>query len=75
MMRQTVPMSTADLSPYQAVVVVSFGGPESPEEVRPFLRSVTAGRAIPEARLDEVCRPERYVERLAPTFERLAQLR
>ena len=28
-----------------------------------------------EARLDDVCRPERYVERLAPVFERLAALR
>ena len=33
---------------------MSFGGPESPEEVVPFLKNVTAGRGIPEERLVEV---------------------
>jgi adenylosuccinate lyase len=33
-----------------------------------------AGRTLDEARLDEVCRPERYVQRLAPMFERLEKL-
>jgi adenylosuccinate lyase len=33
------------------------------------------GRALDEARLDEICRPERYVERLGPVFERLRSLR
>ncbi len=42
------------LFPYQAVVVTSFGGPEAPEEVMPFLRRVTAGRGVPEERLEEV---------------------
>ena len=32
------------LEPYDAVLLISFGGPESPEEVMPFLRRVTAGR-------------------------------
>jgi ferrochelatase len=40
--------------PYDAVLVVSFGGPERPEDVVPFLRNVTAGRDIPEERLVEV---------------------
>jgi adenylosuccinate lyase len=33
-----------------------------------------AGLVLDEARLDEACRPERYVERLAPVFDRLAAL-
>ena len=33
-----------------------------------------AGKELDEARLDQVCRPERYLERLAPVFERLAVL-
>ena len=33
-----------------------------------------AGQVLDEARLDDVCRPERYVERLGPVFERLAAL-
>ena len=42
------------LAPYDAVLLLSFGGPEAPEEVMPFLRRVTAGRDIPEERLQEV---------------------
>jgi ferrochelatase len=39
---------------YDALVVLSFGGPEGPEDVMPFLRNVTRGRPIPEERLAEV---------------------
>lgn len=37
-----------------ALLVLSFGGPEGVDEVRPFLENVTAGRGIPPERLDEV---------------------
>jgi adenylosuccinate lyase len=37
-------------------------------------RAAEAGQGLDEARLDEVCRPERYVARLGPVFERLAKL-
>jgi protoporphyrin/coproporphyrin ferrochelatase len=39
---------------FDAILVVSFGGPEGPDEVMPFLRSVTRGRGIPQERLAEV---------------------
>jgi protoporphyrin/coproporphyrin ferrochelatase len=39
---------------YDAILVVSFGGPERPEEVLPFLENVTRGRNIPRTRLLEV---------------------
>lgn len=39
---------------YDAVVVVSFGGPEAPDHVIPFLRNVTRGRDVPVERLEEV---------------------
>ncbi len=39
---------------YDAVLLTSFGGPENPEEVMPFLERVTAGRGIPRERLEEV---------------------
>jgi ferrochelatase len=39
---------------FDALLVLSFGGPESPEQVRPFLEKVTRGRGVPPARLDEV---------------------
>ncbi|MCW2811250.1 MAG: hemH [Friedmanniella sp.] len=46
--------SPDDLTPYEAVLLVSFGGPESPEEVVPFLENVTRGRGIPRERLAQV---------------------
>ena len=39
---------------YDAILVVSFGGPESREDVMPFLENVTRGRNIPRERLLEV---------------------
>ena len=39
---------------YDAILLLGFGGPESPDEIRPFLERVTAGRGIPADRLDEV---------------------
>ena len=36
------------LSPYDGILLMSFGGPEKPEDVMPFLRIVTAGRGIPD---------------------------
>lgn len=39
---------------YDAILLTSFGGPEKPDEVMPFLERVTAGRGIPRERLNEV---------------------
>ncbi len=44
----------ADPTPYDALLLVSFGGPEKPDDVIPFLANVTRGRGIPEERLAEV---------------------
>ena len=49
------------------------------ETGEPFRVTLTAeaaeaGQQLDETRLDEVCRPERYLARLAPVFERLAAL-
>ncbi|MGD9483939.1 ferrochelatase [Streptomyces sp. TRM70308] len=40
--------------PYDALLLLSFGGPEGPEDVVPFLENVTRGRGIPRERLEEV---------------------
>jgi ferrochelatase len=50
----TQPSEEDVLAPYDAVLLVSFGGPEAPGEVTPFLRRVTAGRNIPDDRLEAV---------------------
>lgn len=44
----------AAAAPYDALLLLSFGGPEGPEEVVPFLENVTRGRGIPKERLAEV---------------------
>lgn len=43
-----------DCSTFDAVLLLSFGGPEGPEQVMPFLENVTRGRGIPTERLAEV---------------------
>jgi ferrochelatase len=47
------PAST-DPTPYDALLLVGFGGPEKPEDVVPFLENVTRGRGIPRERLEQV---------------------
>ncbi|GAA4237505.1 ferrochelatase [Actinomadura meridiana] len=42
------------LTQYDALLLLSFGGPEGPDDVIPFLENVTRGRNIPRARLEEV---------------------
>ena len=39
---------------YDGVLLMSFGGPEGPDDVMPFLENVTRGRGIPRERLLEV---------------------
>lgn len=39
---------------YYAILLTSFGGPEGPDEVMPYLERVTAGRGVPYERLLEV---------------------
>ena len=50
-------ISARPLYPYSAVLVASYGGPEKPEDVLPFMRNATAGRGVPDERLLEVSQP------------------
>lgn len=51
-----MPEQIADhpLKPYDGVLLLSFGGPEGPQDVMPFLENVTRGRGIPRERLESV---------------------
>jgi ferrochelatase len=42
--------------PFDAVLMVAFGGPGGPADIRPFLANVLRGRRIPAERLEEVVR-------------------
>lgn len=39
---------------FDALLLLSFGGPEGPDQVMPFLENVTRGRGIPRERLESV---------------------
>ena len=39
---------------YDAILVTSFGGPESPDDVMPFLENVLRGKNVPRERMLEV---------------------
>lgn len=58
---------------YAAVQVAAMATWETGVPFRETLRQHSPS-PLDEARLDEVCQPERYVARLAPVFERLAAL-
>ncbi|MDP1570084.1 MAG: ferrochelatase [Vicinamibacterales bacterium] len=40
--------------PFDAVLLISFGGPQGPDDIRPFLANVLRGRRIPSERIEEV---------------------
>jgi ferrochelatase len=42
------------VSGVDAVLLIAFGGPTAPDEIRPFLDNVARGRRIPAERLEEV---------------------
>ncbi|MFQ6328916.1 ferrochelatase [Nocardia sp. CWNU-33] len=41
---------------FDALLLLSFGGPERPDDVMPFLENVTRGRGVPRDRLEEVAK-------------------
>jgi protoporphyrin/coproporphyrin ferrochelatase len=51
---------------YDAFLLVSFGGPEGPDDVMPFLRNVTRGRGVPPERLAEVAEHYRAFGGVSP---------
>jgi ferrochelatase len=52
-----------------AFLLLSFGGPEGPEDVLPFLRNVTRGRGIPDERLAEVAEHYQHFGGVSPINE------
>jgi len=49
-----------DSPSYDALLIVSFGGPERPEDVIPFLENVLRGKPVPRERMLAVA--EHYYE-------------
>ena len=59
---------------YDAVLVVSFGGPESREEVIPFLENVLRGRNIPRKRMLAVAEHYYHFEGKSPINQQTREL-
>ena len=51
---------------YDAVLVVSFGGPEGPDDVMPFLENVLRGRPVPRERMLEVAEHYQHFGGISP---------
>lgn len=54
---------------FDAIVVVSFGGPEGPDDVLPFLANVVKGRNVSPERLKEVAGHYDHFEGVSPINE------
>jgi ferrochelatase len=59
---------------YDAFLLLSFGGPEGPDDVMPFLRNVTRGRGIPEERLAEVAEHYHHFGGVSPINQQCRDL-
>src|SRR5215469_1136408 len=51
---RAIPGWMESMPAYDAFLLLSFGGPEGPDDVLPFLENVTRGRGVPKERLAEV---------------------
>lgn len=61
--------SAAGSGPVDALVLLSFGGPETPDDVMPFLENVTRGRGIPRERLEDVAEHYYHLRGKSPLNE------
>ncbi len=61
-------------APVDALLVLSFGGPEGPDQVRPFLENVTRGRGVPPERLDSVEKHYQHFGGVSPINARNREL-
>ena len=52
--------------PYDALLLLSFGGPERPDDVLPFLENVVRGRGVPQQRLLAVAEHYRHFGGVSP---------
>jgi protoporphyrin/coproporphyrin ferrochelatase len=60
--------------PYDALLVVSFGGPDGPDDVLPFLENVLRGRNVPRERMLDVAEHYHHFGGRSPINEQNRQL-
>jgi ferrochelatase len=59
---------------YDAFLLMSFGGPEHPDDVMPFLRNVTRGRGVPDERLAAVAEHYHHFDGVSPINQQCRDL-
>jgi ferrochelatase len=59
-------LSLPNPSGYDAFLLISFGGPEHPDHVMPFLENVVRGKSVPRERLEEVARRYAMFDGVSP---------
>ncbi len=67
-------MTDQSLPPYDSFLLVSFGGPEGPDDVMPFLENVLRGKNIPHERMLEVSEHYKSFGGISPINEQNRQL-
>jgi protoporphyrin/coproporphyrin ferrochelatase len=68
------PLHQETASTYDALLIVSYGGPESHEDVLPFLENATRGRNVPRERLLEVAEHYHHFGGVSPINEQNRRL-
>ena len=61
-------------TPYEALLIVSFGGPEGPDDVMPFLENVLRGKNVPRERMLEVSEHYQHFGGVSPINEQCRDL-
>ncbi len=65
---------TDELPPYDSFLLVSFGGPEGPDDVIPFLENVLRGKNVPRERMLEVAEHYKHFGGVSPINEHNREL-
>mgnify|MGYP003336846869 FL=1 len=63
-----------ELPPYDSFLLVSFGGPEGPDDVMPFLENVLRGKRVPRERMLEVAEHYKQFGGVSPINEQNREL-
>ena len=62
-------MISSTHSPFQAVLLIAFGGPQGMTDIRPFLANVLRGRNVPASRIEAVAKHYELFDGVSPITE------
>ena len=65
----TIPAYNRAVQPFDAVLIIAFGGPQGRDDIRPFLANVLRGRRVTPERVDEVAHHYELFDGVSPLTE------